>query len=148
MLNNYLNLHFEVIEKAENSRYTNGDDIRLVIPAPIALITIFKLLTSSGKHPKVISQAHIVSLIYKLITSAKDSVDLPTRFDTDLNRRRNELANNKNIKGKFHVRIILIDVFGIAKGQEKASYGLGYKITKSRKKDEAAFPQNCGISKC
>ena len=32
---------------------------------------------------------------------------------------------------------MLKDVFGFAEGQEKATYGLGYKLTLTRIKDEA-----------
>ena len=98
-LNSYLDLSFEVIKKDDNSRYANGKDIRLVNLGPISLFIIFKLTTSSGKHLEDISHAHIVSLIYKLITSSKDSIDLSKGFDNSRNRRRDELALNKNIKG-------------------------------------------------
>ena len=99
----------------------------------------FKLTTSSGKHLEDISHAHLVSLMYKLITSSKDSNDLSIGFDHSRNRRRDELALNKNIKGKYHVKIMLKDVFGFAEHQEKATYGLGYKLTLTRNKDDAVI---------
>ena len=68
LLNSYLDLNFEVIKKADDSRYRNGNDTKLVIRGPIALFSNFKLTTSSGKHLEDISQAHLVSLMYKLIT--------------------------------------------------------------------------------
>ena len=71
LLNSYLDLNFEVIKKADNTRYGNANDIRLVSLGPIALFCNFKLTTSSGKHLEDISQAHVVSLMYKLITSRK-----------------------------------------------------------------------------
>ena len=37
LLNSYLDLNFEVIEKADDSRYANGNDIKLVNLGPIAL---------------------------------------------------------------------------------------------------------------
>ena len=67
---------------------------------------------------KDISHAHIVSLMYKLITSSKGSDDLSIGFDRDRNRRQRELTNNKNIKGKYHVRILLKDVFDFSMHQE------------------------------
>ena len=94
-----------------------------------------KLTTSSGKHLEDISHAHIVSLMYKLLTSSKDSNDLSIGFDYSRNRRKDELALNKIIKGKYHVKILLKDVFGFAEHQEKATYGLGYKLTLTRNKD-------------
>ena len=146
MLNSYLDLSFEVIEKDDNSRYANGNDIRLVNLGPIALFSHFKLTTSSGKHLEDISHAHIVSLMYKLITSSKDSNDLSIGFDHSRNRRRDELALNKNIKGKYHVKIMLKDAFGFAEHQEKASYGLGYKLTLTRNKDDAVIDKANAIA--
>ena len=98
LLNSYLDLSFEVIKRADNSRYANGNDIRLVNLGPIALFSNLKLTTSCGKHLEDISHAHLVSLMYKLITSSKDSNDLSIGFDNSRNRRRDELALNKNKK--------------------------------------------------
>ena len=119
LLNSYLDLNFEVVKRADNSRYGNGNDIRLVNLGPVALFSNFKLATSSGKHLEYISHAHLVSLMYKLITSSKDSNDLSIGFDSSRNRRRDELALNKNIKGKYHVKTMLKDVLGFAELQKK-----------------------------
>ena len=146
LLNSYLDLSFEVIKKDDNSRYANGNDIRLVKLGPIALFSNFKLTTSSGKHLEDISHAHIVSLMYKLITSSKDSNDLSIGFDHSRNRRGDELALNKNIKGKYHVKIMLKDVFGFAEHQEIATYGLGYKLTLTRNKDDAVIDKANAIA--
>ena len=134
------------LSKFDDSRYGNGNDIRLVNLAPIALFTNFKLTTSSGKHLEDISHAHPVSLMYKLITSSKDSNDLSIGFDHSRNRRRDELALNKNIRGKYHVKIMLKDVFGFAEHQEKATYGLGYKLTLTRNKDDAVIDKAAVIA--
>ena len=91
----------------------------LVNLGPIALFSNYKVTTSSGKHLENIDHAHIVSLMYKLLTSCKGSDDLSIGFDRDHTRRRNELTNNKNIKGKYHVRIYLKDIFGYAAYQQK-----------------------------
>ena len=40
LLNSYLDLNFEVIKKADNSRYANDNDIKLVNLAPIAFLVI------------------------------------------------------------------------------------------------------------
>ena len=55
--------------------------------------------------------------MYKLTSSAKDTDDLSVGFDRDRGSRRQELTINKNKKGKYHVRIMLKDVFGIAEHQ-------------------------------
>ena len=133
LLNSYLVLNFDVLHARTNNRYVNDNDIRLVNSGPIALFSNYKLTSSSGKHLENIDHAHIVSLMYKLLTSSKGSDDLSIGFDRDRARRRNELTNNKNIKGKYHVRIYLKDVFGFAEYQEKATYGLGYKININKK---------------
>ena len=146
LLNSYLDLSLEVIKKDDNSRYANGNDIRLVNLGPIALFSNFKLTKSSGKHLEDISHAHLVSLMYKLITSSKDSNDLSIGFDYSRNRRKDELALDKNIKGKYHVKIMLKDVFGFAEHQEKATYGLGYKLTLTRNKDDAVIDKAGGIA--
>ena len=63
LLNSYLDLSFEVIKRVDNSRYADGNDIRLVNLGPIALFNNFKLTTSSGKHLEDIGHAHLVSLM-------------------------------------------------------------------------------------
>ena len=57
--------------------------------------------------------------MYKLISSSKDSDDLTIGFDRSRNGRRDELAQNKNMKGKYLLRVMLKDVFGFAEHHEK-----------------------------
>ena len=125
MLNSYIDLNFDVFNAAGNDRYVYGNDLRLVNLRPIALFSDYKLTTSSGKHLEDISHSHIVSLMYKLITTAKDSDELSIGFDRDRGRRQREKTNNKNIKGKDHVRTYLRNIFGFAEYHEKATFGLG-----------------------
>ena len=139
LLKSYIDLKFDVLNATTNNRYADGADIWLINLGAIALFSIFKLTTSSGKHLESIDRAHIVSLMYKLLTSSRDSDDLSIGFDRDRNRRKRELSNNKNIKGKYHMRIYLKDIFGFAKHQEKATYGLGYKLTLTRNSDNAVL---------
>ena len=144
LLNSYLDLNFDVIKKAFDFRYGNGNDI--VNLGPIALFSSFELTTNRGKHLEDISHAHLVSLMYKLITSSKTSDDLSIGFDRSPNRRKDELALNKSVKGKYHIRIMLKDIFGFAEHQEKATYGLGYTLTLTRIKDEAVIDKVAGIA--
>ena len=146
LLFSYLDIKFEVIKKADNSRYGNGIDIKLVNLAPIALFSNFILTTSSGKHLEVVNHAHVVSLMYKLITSSKGSYDLSIGFDRSTGRRRDEMTNNKNVNGKFHLRILLKDVFGFAEHRGKTTCGLGFKLTLTRNKDEAVIGKVAGIA--
>ena len=139
LLNSYLELNFDVLRADNSNRYIDNNDIRLVNLGPIGLFSNYKLTTSSGKHLENIDHAHIVSLMYKLLTSSKGSDDLSIGFDRDRTRRRNELTNNKTVKGRYHVRIYLKDVFGFAEYQEKGTYGLGYKLTMTRNSDNAVL---------
>ena len=84
--------------------------------------------------------------MYKLMTSSKGSDDLSIGFNRSRARRREEISNNKNVKGKFHLRNMLKDVFGFAEHQEKATYGLGYKLTLTRNKDDAVIDKAGGIA--
>ena len=146
LLNSYLELNFDVLHAATNNRYVDGNDIRLVNLGSNGLFSNYKLTTSSGKHLENIDHSHIVSLMYKLLTSSKGSDDLSICFDRDRNRRQRELTNNKSQKGKYHVRIYLKDVFGFADYQEKATYGVGYKLTLTRNTDNAVLNKGNAIN--
>ena len=146
LLNSYLELNFDVLHAATNNRYVDGNDIRLVNLGPIALFSNYKLTTSSGKHLENIDHAHIVSLMYKLLTSNRGSDDLSIGFDRDRNRRQRELTNNKTQKGKFHVRIYLKDVFGFGEYQDKGTYGLVYKLSLTRNTDNAVLNKGNAIN--
>ena len=104
---------------------------------PIALFSNYQLTTSSGKHFEEISHVHIVFLLYRLLISSKDNEDLSIGFDRSRDRRKRELTNNRTIKGRYHVRIYLKDTFAFAELQEKASFGLGYRLTLTRNTDNA-----------
>ena len=146
LLISYLELNFDVLQAATGNRYADVNDIRLVNLGPIALFSNYKLTTSSGKHLEEISHAHIVSLMYKLLSSCKGSDDLSIGFDRDRNRRKRELTNNKNIKGKYHLRIYLKDIFGFADYQEKGTYGLGYKLTLTGNSDNAVLNKDNAVN--
>ena len=139
LLNVYPEINVDVVHAATNNRYVDGNDIRLVNLGPIALFSNYKLTTSSGKHIENFDHAHIVSLMYKLLTSSRGSDDLSIGFDRDRNRRQRELTTNKSQKGKYHVRIYPKDVFGFAEFQEKGTYGLGYKLTLTGNTDNAVL---------
>ena len=78
----------------------DNSDIRSINLGPIALLSNYKLTTSSGKHLEEISRADNVSLMYKLLTSSKDSEDSSIGFDRNRGRRKNELSKDKSSKGK------------------------------------------------
>ena len=146
MLNSYLQLNFDVFHAATNNRYVVGNDIRLINLGPIALFSNYKLTTFLRKHLENIDHAHMVSLKYKLLIPSRGSDDLSIGFDRDRNRRQRELTNNKTQKGKFHIRVYLKDVFGFAEYQEKATNGLGYKLTLTRNSDNAVLNKGNAIN--
>ena len=97
------------------------------------------MTTSSGKHLEDNSHARIVSFLLKPIFSAKDTDDLSIRLIRDRSRRQVELTNNKYKSGKYHVRIMPKDVFGFVKHQEKATFGIGYKLTLTGNKEDSVL---------
>ena len=138
MLNSYLELKFDVLQAATGNRYLDGAGMRLVNIGVIALFTVYILARSSGKHLEENNLAHIVSLMYKLLSSSKESDDFSIGFDRNRDKRKREITNNKNTKGKNHLRICL-EVFAFAQHQETATYGLGYIITLTRNSDNAVL---------
>ena len=90
MLNSYLDLDFVVLRVDNSNRYVDAKDIRLVNLGPIALFSNYKLTTSSGKHLEV-CHAHIVSLMYKLLTSSEDGNDLSIGFDRNREGRKKRI---------------------------------------------------------
>ena len=80
--------------------------------------------------------------MYKLITGAKETGDLPIGFDRDRGRRQRDLTDNKNKKGKCLVRNMLKDVFSFAQHQEKPTYGLGYNLTLTRIVDNTVLKKS------
>ena len=89
----------------------NGDNIALVNPAVIALISNPKLITSSGKHLGETSHAFIVSLMFKILTSSKDGDDLSIGFIGGRNKRKEELISNKILKVNIILEFFLEKVF-------------------------------------
>ena len=146
LLNDYIFLNFEVFKKTDTFRFGNGNGIRSNNLAPVGLFSNYILTTSSGKHLEDISHAHIVSLMYKLTPSAKDSEDVSIiGFNSDRGRRRVDIAPNKNIKGKYLLGNMLKDAFGFADDQKEATNGLGYKLTLPRNKDDGVLDKTLGI---
>ena len=118
-MNSYIELNFDVLHAATGKRYADRADKRLGNLCVIVLFSIYVLTTSSGKHFEEINHAHIVSLTYRLLTSSKASDDLSFGFDRSRDRRKQELTNNKTIKGNYHLKVISRKNFGFAEHQEQ-----------------------------
>ena len=146
LLNSYLDLNSEVTKKADNSRHANDNDIKVNNLGSIAFFSKLKLTTYPSKHLEDISHAHIVPSVYKLMTSAKDSDDLSIGFDRSRDRRKEKLINNKNLKSKHLLKIMLEDNLGFDEHLQKATYGLGFKLTLTRNKDDAIIDRPPGIA--
>ena len=98
------------------------------------------MTTSSAKHLEKVDNLHPICLMYKLLTSSRQTSQLMYGFEENTAIRRQKLTNNKTEKGTFFVRIKLKfcekkklkkDLFGFA-DQEKITYGLGYTLTLKR----------------
>ena len=137
--NSCLDLNFDILHAATNNRYAGNNVIKLVDLGPIALFKSYIKTTSSQKHLEDISHAQIVSLMYKPLTSTRGSDDLSFGFDRNHRRRQRELTNNKYQRGNYHLRIMFKDSFEFAEHQEKATYGLEYKLTSTRKSDNSVL---------
>ena len=137
LLNSYFESSFDVLNAVNDNIHVDADIIMVVNLAAIAFFSEYKLTTRSGKHLESIDHAHIVSLMYKLLTSSRGSDDLSFGFDRSRGRRKRELTINKNTKGKFHLRIFLGGTFGFDEHQETATYGLVYRLTIKSKTDNA-----------
>ena len=111
---------------------------------PIGLFSKYKLATSSNKQLESIEHGHIACLTYKLLATARGCDDLSIGFDRSRDRRQRELTKSK--KGKYHVRTYLKDIFGYSEHQEKATYGLGYILTLTRKNDCAVLNKDNAIN--
>ena len=142
LLNSYIEINFDIIKAATSNRYADTDDIRLINFGPITLFSNYKLATSSGKHLENIDHAHIVSLMYKLLSWSRDSDDFSIGFDRSRDKRKLELLDNKTQKGKFHLRIYLKDVFSFAEYQETGTFGLSYRLTLTRNSDNTVLNKN------
>ena len=92
-------------------------------------------LTSAGKHLDI-SQANIVSSMYKLIVSAKDSDDLSFGFERDCGRRQCELTDNKDVKANI-IFNLCSKMFFVSQKPKKATYRQGYRRVLTRSIDDA-----------
>ena len=81
-----------------------------------------------------------------MISSSTNTDDFFIGFDRDRNRRQRQLTNNKNIKGKYHHRILPKDNFGFSQGQEVGIFGLGYKLALTKNTDDVFLNKDNAIN--
>ena len=81
-----------------------------------------------------------------MITSARGSADLSIGFDRDRGRSQRKLTNNKSQKIKFHLKIMLRDIFGFAEHQDEGTYGMPYGLTLTRNVDNFNLNQDNAIN--
>ena len=122
----YLELDFHVTHRAGgHNRYVDNDHIGLDSLGPVALFNKNRLTSSSGKEIEEIDNAHVNCLMYKLISSSRDSDDLSIGFHRRNEVRKTEPTNIETTEGNYHVGIYLKDIFGFAEHQNNCTYGLG-----------------------
>ena len=105
LLGSLIRLNFDVLHAATNNRHADGDQIRLVNEGLIALFSNYKLQSSSGKHIEEINHAHIVCLMYKLVTNARNTNDLSIPFDRDCDRRKKKVHARSFYSNFMDIRI-------------------------------------------
>ena len=69
----------------------------------------------------------------------------PLEFIVEFSIVRLNTQFKKN-HGIFHVRILLKDIFGFTEHQDKAIYGLGYKLTLKRNIDSIVVSRNTAFA--
>ena len=146
MLKSHLELNFDVLHAATKNRYADSFDIRLVNLGSIALFSKYRLTTSSVKQLKKIEHGHTACSMSKLLTSARGCDELSIGFDRSRKRSQRELTKNKNIEGKYHVRISSNIILGYSQHQLKRPYGLRYVLSLNRIIDSAVLIEDNAIN--
>ena len=109
--------------------------IRFVYVLFVSFSREYQLFTRVGKHLKRIERnAHIISLMYNLLTLSKDSIDFSLRFDEKNARCKLAMTDDKiaHNSGRFPVKTYPKDVFRFADQRKIGIYGLGQNITINR----------------
>ena len=88
MLDNRVDLSFDVLHATTGNRYVDANDIRLINFSLIALSSKYDLISSSGKHIETTDHAHLACLLYKLLTSFGGSDELSIGFDRSRDRKK------------------------------------------------------------
>ena len=146
MIKSILELNFEVLKAADNFRYANLNDLRLVTSGPIAFCINYILTKCSGKRLEDISPPLIVSLRYIPLTSAKDSDDSFVGFDRDYGRSQRQLTENKKVKANIVLGLCL-EIYSGLKIIEKAEFGPDCKVVVPGNIDQVVLDKVRGIDK-
>ena len=144
----FLELNFDVTHRVgAHALYAHRDHIRLVNLGPIALLIKYRLTSSSGKKKEEIDNAHVICLMYKLISSTRDSDDLSNCFHRSIEAREKELTHCKTTKGNYYVRIYFRYLFfGFGEHQDNCTYRLGYKLSLQRNSDNHVLSHPAGAN--
>ena len=96
MKDSNLDLDFNISHKAgPHARSADNDHIKFVNLGPTALFNKYRLTSSSGKEIEDVDNAPVICLMYKMLSSSRDSDDLSIDFRTSNEVRERELTNNK-----------------------------------------------------
>ena len=129
----YLEIDTDV-KKADNTIFTNADQIRLVNSGLAYVFQEGRLSTSAGTEIEDIRNLGNVSFIMRLLTQ-KDG-DLSSFFwqnrrtitDSTLKQLLIDSHTNENNKGKIKANLPLEYIFGICKTLKKITKGLGFEL--------------------
>ena len=117
----FLELNFDVLHAADNTVFAVGTDIRLVNSGPRASFSEGKLTTSNVKSSESFVHPNVLSLMYELTKSSFGQNDLSFGFKRDQSRRREDSSSRavmflpKYVRGFFHLRVLLKDVFWLCR---------------------------------
>ena len=122
----YLELDVNVTHRAGgHARYADGDHIKLVNLGSFASFGKYRLRNASVKEKEEIDNAHVICLMYRLLSSSGDNDDFSVGFNGSIETLETELANIEGTKGNYLVRVYLKDVFAFAEHHDTCTYGLG-----------------------
>ena len=133
-----LEIEFAVLDDACGV-FANNANIRLVNHSMIALFSSVKLETSGGRTIEYIDHCHSYLLMYKLLTSTDDEYEscfVRNQDDRDSHFKVDHIAAER---GHMYMMIKMSDLVGFVNDLEKIIYGLGFKLTLKRNKNDRAL---------
>ena len=107
-----------------HARYADDDNKGFLNLGPFALFNKYRLTSGSWTEIEETDNAHVICLLYNLVSSSRDSDEYQLVF-TEVLKLEKKMTNIETTKGNYQVVIHLKDVFGVAEQQEKCTFGLG-----------------------
>ena len=105
LTNSYLYSKIYAVDATTNNRHAFGKERWLVSKDLIASSSTYKRSYCRKEHLEDTSHAHVLCLMYKLLTTNSGCDDLSFGFVRNRDNKELELINNKTVAGKYHVEI-------------------------------------------